>query len=81
MDNKGVLDDPEFCSLFLRVLSFNRLDGKEIKYLLLRFYCHKTCDEISKFDDLKTSRQRINQVLEGAYRKIKIDYKNKYVLL
>lgn len=69
------LDDPDFCKIFLRLLSYP-LNGREIKYLLLRFYYNNTTEEIAKFDGRKVIRSRINQEFEKAYKKIKLDFRN-----
>jgi hypothetical protein len=69
---KSNLDDPEFCSLFLRILSY-RLEGREIKYLMWRFYYNKTDEEIAKLDNKKITRQAINLIIKSAYIKIKLN--------
>lgn len=76
MDNhKGNLNDPEFNKLFLRLLSY-RLNGREIKYLIYRFYFNMNDKKITKFEGGYLTRAGVNFHIQRAYRKI-IQYNQK----
>lgn len=76
----GTLDDPEFCQLFLRLMSY-RLTGREIKYLIWRFYFKKSADEIAKLDERCKGKSGINLIIQKAYKKIKQYNRKLYALL
>ena len=67
--------DPEFCRLLLRILDFKaHLSGREIKYLLWKYYYGLTDEEIAKLEGNRVSKSGINLVLNNAYRKIRHDF-------
>ncbi len=80
MKRIGNIDDPQFVSLFLLVLSYP-LTGREINYLMWRFYFRMTTKEIAKFDGLKITRQAVNLVIVNAYKKIKLNFRKSYYIL
>lgn len=68
-----MLKDPKFCELFLRILTYN-LNGREIKYLLWKFYYRKTDKEIAKLDG-RCESAGVNLIINNAYRKIRHDFR------
>lgn len=71
--------DPDLTSFLLKVLKLGKLNGREIKYLLWRFYYKKTDMQIAKLDDRNVTRQAINKVLRDTFKKIRGE--NKSLLL
>jgi hypothetical protein len=79
MDGRN-LNDPEFVKVFLRILSYN-LNGREIKYLLCRFYFRMGDNEIVKFDGRKITRKAVNFIIQGALKKIRQDFRKSHCIL
>ena len=67
-------NDPKFCRLFLMLLSYP-LSGRQIKYLIWRFYNNKRNKEIIELDGKNISQSAVNRVITKAYRKIKVNFR------
>ena len=57
--------------LFLRLLSFGNLNGREIKYLMWHYGQSMPLSRVIKYDGLHITKQAINCVLNVARNKIK----------
>ncbi len=75
-NHKGNLEDPEFCRIFLRVLSYP-ITSRQVKYLLMRFYFNMNSQQIAKWDGKNVSRQAINNQFKEVYKKLGVVLKKR----
>jgi DNA-directed RNA polymerase specialized sigma subunit len=72
-ENDYIERNQDFFRLLLCILDFrSKLTEREIKYLLWRFYNRMTAEQIAKYDGKRISRSAVNQVMESAYKKIRL---------
>jgi len=73
IENDYIERNQEFFKLLFCIVDFNaHLTEREIKYLLWRFHSKMTAEEIAKHDGKRISRSAVNQVMESAYKKIRL---------
>jgi hypothetical protein len=72
---RGTINDPFFTDVVFLICKYPGLSGREMKYLLWRFYFGLSDKEIAnkeQYKDKPVGRAAVNIVLQRAYRKIKL---------